>query len=150
MGVTASPDWNTLRNKPTVVNSFNGATGAVTGVNSFNGATGAVTGVNSVNGNTGAVTAAQIVAANASIVAGDVGSYGFLGAGSFTSYALNATASGASLRQAGVIGASWSFVGSTVSTGGSGGTPAGTWKCLGNSFSDGISQAGATLWVRIA
>ena len=124
MGVFSPPNWNTLKNKPTVVNS--------------------------VNGNSGAVTAAQIVAANASIVAGDVGSYGFLGAGSFTSYALNATASGASLRQAGVIGASWSTVGSTVSTGGSGGTPAGTWKCLGNSFSDGTSQAGATLWVRIA
>lgn len=136
MPVTQSADWNTLRNKPTVVTSFNGSTGAVTGVASFNGSTGAVNGVSSVNGNTGAVSAAQVVAATASVTIGDVGTYLGVFDTNATVVAVNATTSGGNLRKV--------AAGSTVAAFGFGGT----WKNMGGR-EDG-NGGNTVLYLRIA
>lgn len=169
-GISSMPDWNTLLNKPSVVNSFNGSTGAVTGVSSFNGSTGAVTGVGSfngstgavtgvasVNGNTGAVTAAQVIAANASAAAGDVGSSAFLYYNGATTF--GTTRAGSSLLPIGSIDSVGSTGSPTVGSGwaiAKGTALAGTWRCMGNttpanadSFGNAITT-NATLWLRIA
>ena len=134
MGVTSTPDWNTLRNKPSVVNTFNGASGAITGVSSINGATGAVANINAY----------------------DIGSFVVGRPFNGTSYAVGATVAGSSLYST-ICAAVWnSAAGGIWSTLGTN-TPAGqalvnvgSWRCVSAAAGDGASWGAVGLWVRYA
>lgn len=97
---------------------------------------------------------AQAVAAQASASAGAVGTYALLGETSTTRTTAGGTQSGSSLQFAGAFSnSSFSsdWVGSTqVGLVGAGGSPSGTWRCMGQSRSSGLTNYGSTMWLRIA
>lgn len=82
---------------------------------------------------------------------GAIGTYAFLGSTSTTATAAGSTKAGSSLRYAGIRSGN-SFTGDTPAAtefAGNGGTPAGTWQCMGIDRS-ASSRYGATLWLRIS
>lgn len=83
---------------------------------------------------------------------GAIGTYAWLGDTSTTSTAAGGTRAGSNLRYAG-ISATTSFTNdATVSSShvGNGGTPSGTWRCMGRSSNVTGSNYPATLWLRIS
>lgn len=107
--------------------------------------------------NTAAVSAntTNVLNATAGASVGAVGTYAFLGEASTTSTAAGGTQSGSNLRYVGVgANAAWSnTVVGAGQFGGNGGTPAGTWRCMGRSLyivGCFINFYPATLWLRIS
>lgn len=108
----------------------------------------------------GAVNTTTVLAATAGASVGAVGTYAFLGANSTTDYSAGGTTSGSNLRYAGLGGNSstWtnnlmpalSLCGSIYVGTGNGGTPSGTWRCMGRAGYGGFGMSGATLWLRIS
>lgn len=105
----------------------------------------------------GSVTTATVLSATAGASAGAVGTYAWLWQTDGTAVTIGGTKAGSSLRYAGfVLGASGTqstpFSGALVI--GNGGTPSGTWRCMGRSLtgsgSYGQTQWGMTLWLRIS
>ena len=109
---------------------------------------------------------ADVLNATAGAAAGDVGTYAFLGdTTANVTVTVGTTRAGSSLRYAGVginsqnwpTWANLSTSGSSLATPRTaGGTPAGTWRCMGHHVSAQISLcttfygAPATLWLRIS
>jgi hypothetical protein len=115
-------------------------------------------GVTSVNGSTGAVTVtpstSEVLSATAAASTGAVGTYAMLGSVSSSIVSEGSTLAGSSLRYAGIQrrdGNTWNVTSSsTPGTGGSG-TPSGTWRCMGYSWSNFCAGTyGLTLWLRIS
>lgn len=101
---------------------------------------------------TGAATAAGVTWVGlrmAAATAGGVGTYAFLGiSGGNTATAFGATRAGSDLTPAGLVKDAAAAMLGTVS----GGTRAGTWRCMGNftTTTTSGSSFSATLWLRIA
>jgi hypothetical protein len=98
-------------------------------------------------------TTAQVLAATAGAEVGAVGTYAFLGQNVINQLnAAGSTRAGSALRYAGIAGTA--FTGDAVSAStfvGNGGTPAGTWRCMGRAnYTASENLAGATLWLRIS
>lgn len=86
------------------------------------------------------------------LTAGAVGTYALLGSTNTVAVAVGSTKAGSNLRYMGML-ATASFTNPTPAAAGNysgnGGTPAGTWQCMGRDGSSGAAY-GATLWLRIA
>jgi hypothetical protein len=83
--------------------------------------------------------------------AGAVGTYAWLGETTTVATATNGTRAGSSLRYGGVLSAA-SYTNdfpAATSFIGNGGTPSGTWRCMGRAHNSGTDYP-ATLWVRIS
>ena len=126
MGVTAAPDWNSLQNKPSIVNSFNGSTGAVTGVASMNGATGAVTNTNAY----------------------DIGSFVIGRPANATGYSVGATIAGSSLYSTSTV--TNSYTNAWNSGAGQSLINTGSWRCVSAAFGTNANDGNSGLWVRYA
>ena len=94
---------------------------------------------------TGTTERDWVLARNAGASVGAVGTYAFLRPNNSTAYGPGATLAGSNLRYSGA--ASNTTVSVTVSDGG---TPAGTWRCMGNRAGIGEVAVIATLWLRIS
>jgi hypothetical protein len=101
-----------------------------------------------------APTTAQVLAATAGASVGAVGTYAFLGHSAVNVVnGAGSTRAGSGLRYAGIRGASAFTANYSAerSHSGNGGTPAGTWRCMGRANVDTADgNAGATLWLRIS
>jgi hypothetical protein len=89
------------------------------------------------------ITTAQVTNATAGASVGSVGTYAYLGLGSYGTYNPGDTASGSSLRYTGGGG------------GPSGAAPTGTWRCMGlcsyvSDGAGGYSTFAPSLWLRIS
>jgi hypothetical protein len=97
-------------------------------------------------------TTAQVLTATAGAAVGDVGTYAYLRPNNTTTYSAGNTLAGSSLRYQ--SSPSRNLGGAFISSTTDGGTPSGTWRCMGNrqgSDSDGNpSSEPATLWLRIS
>jgi len=102
----------------------------------------------------GAPTTAQVLAATAGASVGAVGTYAFLIRLTTGSFSEGATTAGSTLRFYGTLPRGTSLF-NQISSGGAGGAPAGTWRCMGTSYTQtdpyaGNTGYGATLWLRIS
>lgn len=103
----------------------------------------------------GAPTTAQVLSATAGASVGAVGSYAFLGPPANTGYLPGATAAGSALRYVAPVGHgtqscglyAYALVGSDPR---GGGTPAGTWRCMGLGLTSASNYGTPTLWLRIS
>jgi hypothetical protein len=100
------------------------------------------------------MTTGNVLAATAGASVGAVGTYAWLGETTTTLTNAGGTRAGSGLRYAGISGAfsATSDVQFAQSTG-NGGTPAGTWRCMGRSYNlqiNGNDGFGYTLWLRIS
>ena len=99
MGVSAPPAWANLTGKPSLVNTVNGASGAITAVNTVNGASGAVLAVAQDAGSggvgsfcVGSVTTA--VADGATTAGSNLQGRSFSGSGGWTTPGVGAALTG--------------------------------------------------------
>jgi hypothetical protein len=116
------------------------------GINITGNAATATNATNAANASTvTTITTTQVLNATAGASVGAVGTYAFLGLpyGSYGTAMPGATASGSTLRYSSSLGFD------------SGGTPSGTWRCMGfmtftSDGGGGYSTAYSTLWLRIS
>ena len=100
-------------------------------------------------------TTAQVLDATAGASVGAVGTYAFLGDIAAVATAAGSTRAGSNLRYAGIASGA-GFDAFSINNGnsvGSGGTPSGTWRAMGRSYTGTngeITYYGATLWLRIS
>jgi len=107
----------------------------------------------------------DVLNATAGATAGAVGTYAFLGNTVFQDVALGVTRAGSSLRFANIVArVNWNtglsniaqgdsdvFRGGSTPSGTQFGTPSGTWRCMGEAFSNPfIASFSAALWLRIS
>lgn len=127
MGVTVTPSFAQLRNKPNTVAGFGITDMASQSVASAVNATNAATVSN--------ITTAQVLAANAGASVGAVGTYAFLQPTATITLTPGTTRAGSGLRYAAAFSGTPSV------------TTAGTWLLMGG---DGASSTGLVTWLRIS
>lgn len=102
-----------------------------------------------------APTTTQVLNATAGASVGAVGTYAFLGPPGNSGYLPGATAAGSGLRYVaamgyGAIACGSYFATSITSDPRGGGTPAGTWRCMGYGVTTTSGFGTPTLWLRIS